>query len=149
MPPRLEDGLRDDRVPGDPGRSGAEGRTPARDHPADLDAGRRPGTRNVAAGLAGAAQAGGPQEGATARHVPALPAVTLSHAEGHGERAHCRRSGGKSQSADMPSEPHPNGRYLVTCRARDRRCGAELGVLRWQSRPLEAVCAVLFIAAST
>jgi hypothetical protein len=92
MPPRLEEGLRDDRVPGDPGRSRAEGRTPARDHPADLDAGRRPGPRNVAAGLAGAVQAGGPQEGATARHVPALSAVTLSHAEGHGEHAHCRRS---------------------------------------------------------
>jgi hypothetical protein len=91
MPPRLEEGLRDDRVPGDPGRSRAEGRTPARDHPADLDAGRRPGPRNVAAGLAGAVQAGGPQEGTTARHVPALSAVTLSHAEGHGERAHCRR----------------------------------------------------------
>ena len=72
MPPRLEEGLRDDRVPGDPRRSRAEGRTPARDHPADLDAGRRPGPRNVAAGLAGAVQAGGPQEGATARHVPAL-----------------------------------------------------------------------------
>src|SRR6266704_6264373 len=52
MPPRLEEGLRDDRVPGDPGRSRAEGRTPARDHPADLDADRRPGPRNVAAGLA-------------------------------------------------------------------------------------------------
>src|SRR6266702_464134 len=83
MPPRLEEGLRDDRVPGDPGRSRAEGRTPARDHPADLDADRRPGPRNVAAGLAGAVQAAGPQEGATARHVPALSAVTLSHAEGH------------------------------------------------------------------
>jgi len=70
MPPRLEDGLQDDRVPGDPGRSRAEGRTPARDHPADLDADRRPGPRNVAAGLAGAVQAGGPQEGATARQVP-------------------------------------------------------------------------------
>lgn len=75
-----------------PGRSRAEGRTPARDHPADLDADRRPGPRNVAAGLAGAVQAGGPQEGATARHVPALPAVTLSHAERHGERTRTRRS---------------------------------------------------------
>ena len=72
MLPRLEEGLRDDRVPGDPGRSRAEGRTPARDHPADLDADRRPGPRNVAAELAGVVQAGGPQEGATARHVPAL-----------------------------------------------------------------------------
>ena len=111
MPPRREEGLRDDRVPGEPGRSRAEGRTPARDHPADLDTGRRPGPRNVAAGLAGAVQAGGPQEGATARHVPALPAVTLSHAEGHGERAHCRRYARLSDAAP------PRRRLCITGRS--------------------------------
>jgi hypothetical protein len=108
MPPRHEEGLRDDRVPGDPGRSRAEGRTPARGHPAGLDAGRRPGPRNVAAGLAGAVQGRRAAGGCGCSACPALPAVTLSHAEGHGERAHCRRSGGKYQTADMPSEPHSN-----------------------------------------
>jgi hypothetical protein len=67
--------------------------TSARDHLADLDAGRRLSPRNVAAGLAGAAQAAGVHEGATARHVPALPAVTLSDTCDQGERAHCRRYG--------------------------------------------------------
>jgi hypothetical protein len=93
MPPRHEEGLRDDRVPGEPGRSRAEGRTPARGHPAGLDAGRRPGPRNVAAGLAGAVQGRRAAGGCGCSACPALPAVTLSHAEGHGERAHCRRSG--------------------------------------------------------
>jgi putative transposase len=35
----------------------------------------------------------------------------------------------------------------VTCRARARRRRAELGILRWQSRPLDAVYAVIFIDA--
>jgi hypothetical protein len=104
MPPRLEDGLRDERVPGDPGRSGLrDGSQPGLI--ADLDADRRPGPRNVAAGLAGAVQAGGPQEGATARHVPALSAVTLVHAEGHGEPAHCRRYARGHRTVIRRSQP--------------------------------------------
>jgi hypothetical protein len=47
-------------------------RAPARDHPADADAGRRPGPRNVAAGPADSERAAAAQEGAAARRVRAL-----------------------------------------------------------------------------
>jgi hypothetical protein len=87
MPPGLEERAPEWRVAGDCGRSRAGGRMPARDHPAGLDAGRRPGPRNVVAGPAGAVQAAGVQAGAAARDVSALPDVTLSDMEGR-ENAH-------------------------------------------------------------
>ncbi len=38
------------------------------------------------------------------------------------QRTHCRRSGAKSQLADMPSEPHPNGRSVsLMCANTHRR----------------------------
>jgi hypothetical protein len=42
-----------------------------------------------------------------------IDSVTLSNEYGHGERAHCRRSSGKSQSSMVQSEPDPNGRSVA------------------------------------
>lgn len=41
-----------------------------------------------------------------------VDSITLSDGQGQGGRSPSRRSGGKSQSADMSSEPHPNGRSV-------------------------------------
>ena len=61
MPPGSRTGLRDGRaagrVHGDPGRSGAGGRTPARNHPAGLA-----GPWNVAVRQSGAVSVAGVQE---------------------------------------------------------------------------------------
>ena len=76
------------RMHGDAGRSGAGGRTPARDHLA----GTVP--RNVAVEQSSAVSVAGAQEGAAARRVRIpVPAVTLSDMRGQGERSPSRRSG--------------------------------------------------------
>jgi hypothetical protein len=87
MPPRLEDGLRDGRVPRDCGRS--RGRTPARAHPAS-----------------GLRLAAGPRNvGAAARRVRTLPAVTLSDTGGQEERTRSRRLRSARQPILPPQSP--------------------------------------------
>jgi hypothetical protein len=50
-----------------------------------------------------------PQEDTAARSPHPSSRITLSDEAPERERAHSRRSVGKSQWADMPFEPHPNG----------------------------------------
>jgi len=133
----------------------SRGRMPARDHPAGLDADRRPGPRNVVAGSAGAVQAAGVQAGAAARDVPALPDVTLSDMEGREnahtpavrERLHDRSARGLRQSwaicardagcqhPVMPMKGRRDMRILrgsVGCTCWAGRTGGEV---EWQSHP--------------
>jgi hypothetical protein len=63
-------------------------------------------------GRAGRLRFSSPGRGRTSlpRASAPCPGVTLSDAGGQGERTRTRRSGAKSESTNLSSEPHPNGR---------------------------------------
>ena len=92
MPPRLEERSPGWRVPGgtfcSPGTG--DGRQPGIIRRTLTSAGGRAAERR--GGVSRCGPGSRVQEGAAARHVAALSAVTLSDMDGQGERAHCRRS---------------------------------------------------------